>query len=187
MQFDSFIFPVFFVVVLIVYWRLRSPRTQNVLILLSSYLFYGWWDYRFLTLIATSTLVDFVVSRRLESSSSPRRRRRLLVVSIVVNLRHLASRSVKDADEGARDPVIPPTGGERVFRVRFDPVRIKLVVIELVRAVPRPLAAVFIEPSVAVIVAGAGIGILALSLIRGEKDVIPIRVDARDGVHSARV
>ena len=86
MRFDSYVFAAFFGIVFLTYWRLRSIRTQNILILVASYFFYGWWDWRFLSLIALSTLVDFVVSRRLDGTSAQSTRRRLLLVSIVVNL-----------------------------------------------------------------------------------------------------
>ena len=86
MRFDSYVFAVFFVTVFLAYWRLRSIRAQNILILVASYFFYGWWDWRFLTLIALSTLVDFLVGRRLDVTSAQPTRRRLLLVSIVVNL-----------------------------------------------------------------------------------------------------
>jgi D-alanyl-lipoteichoic acid acyltransferase DltB (MBOAT superfamily) len=61
MRFDAFIFPIFFVVVLAVYWRLPSRRVQNALILVASYVFYGWWDERFLALILFSTVADYVI------------------------------------------------------------------------------------------------------------------------------
>ena len=86
MRFDSYVFAVFFVTVFLAYWRLRSIRAQNILILVASYFFYGWWDWRFLSLIALSTVVDFVVSKRLDTSTGQATRRRLLLLSIVVNL-----------------------------------------------------------------------------------------------------
>ena len=87
MRFDAFIFPLFFVVVLAVYWRLRSRRAQNGLILAASYVFYGWWDWRFLTLIFASSVVDFLVAQAMgRHDGDPARRRRLVWTSAAVNL-----------------------------------------------------------------------------------------------------
>lgn len=63
MLFNSIDFAIFLPVFFILYWFVtaKSLRLQNLLILFSSYVFYGWWDYRFLALIAFSTLVDYVI------------------------------------------------------------------------------------------------------------------------------
>ncbi|MDQ8205001.1 MBOAT family O-acyltransferase [Pelagicoccus sp. SDUM812003] len=67
MLFNSFAFPIFFAVVLLAYWLLkRSIRYQNALLLISSYFFYGWWDPRFLTLIAISTALDYSCARLIQ-------------------------------------------------------------------------------------------------------------------------
>jgi len=85
MVFNSFEFFVFLAVMLGSYWLLRR-RGQNVLLLLGSYVFYGWWDYRFLSLIVISTLTDFVVARRMHRVAEERARRRWLFASLGVNL-----------------------------------------------------------------------------------------------------
>jgi D-alanyl-lipoteichoic acid acyltransferase DltB (MBOAT superfamily) len=59
---------------------------QNAFIVISSYLFYGWWDYRFLSLIALSTLVDYFVGINLSKSDNKIRRKIFLIISIVVNI-----------------------------------------------------------------------------------------------------
>ena len=84
MYFDSTIYIVFLALVVLVYWRLRL-RAQNLLLLAASYFFYGWWDWRFLVLMAASTVVDFFVARGLEASAVQARRRALLSVSLVLN------------------------------------------------------------------------------------------------------
>ena len=61
-------------------------RAQNVLLLLASYLFYGWWDWRFLFLIAASTVIDFVCGIRLDASPTPRGRKAWLALSMTANL-----------------------------------------------------------------------------------------------------
>lgn len=86
MVFNSLIFLVFFAVVYGLY-RVLPHRGQNVLILVSSYFFYGWWDWRFLSLIFISTLIDYVVARIIDDAGDDRRRRRIAVgVSVVSNL-----------------------------------------------------------------------------------------------------
>ena len=62
MPFNSYIFPLFFVAVWMAYVCLRH-RWQNLLLVAASYVFYGWWDWRFLSLLLISTLVDFHCAR----------------------------------------------------------------------------------------------------------------------------
>lgn len=64
----------------------RSLKLQNAFILLASYLFYGWWDYRFLALIAFSTVVDYFIGLTIDESNSKSRKKALLFISLVVNL-----------------------------------------------------------------------------------------------------
>ncbi|MDP6125204.1 MAG: MBOAT family protein, partial [Candidatus Latescibacteria bacterium] len=88
MLFNSLAFAVFLPAVLIPYWALRrrSLRSQNALLLVASYLFYGWWDWRFLSLIIVSSLVDFLVGRGLASTEHKVAQKKLLTVSIATNL-----------------------------------------------------------------------------------------------------
>jgi alginate O-acetyltransferase complex protein AlgI len=86
---NSLEFLYFFVVVLGLYLALPH-RAQNRLLLFASYLFYGVWDYRFLSLILLSTVIDFQVGKALGSSEDPRRRKLLVTISIVFNLGMLA-------------------------------------------------------------------------------------------------
>jgi D-alanyl-lipoteichoic acid acyltransferase DltB (MBOAT superfamily) len=88
MIFNSFDFAVFFPVFFVLYWFVfqKNLSQQNILIVAASYLFYGWWDWRFLGLLTLSSLVDYVVSLELGKRSAPAQRKVLLGVSIVVNL-----------------------------------------------------------------------------------------------------
>lgn len=88
MLFDSPVFFVFFVIVVAMYWRLPW-KAQNYFLLAASYLFYGWWDWRFLLLMAGSTLADFVIARQIARSEKSATRRGLLVFSLVLNLTFL--------------------------------------------------------------------------------------------------
>jgi len=86
MYFNSYVFIIFFFVVYISY-RFLKHRWQNILLLVASYIFYGWWDYRFLSLIFLSTLVDYYCGRKIkESYDSKRRKRVFLFFSVFFNL-----------------------------------------------------------------------------------------------------
>lgn len=87
MLFNSFVFAVFFPVILALYWML-SFRLQNILLLVSSYFFYGYWDWRFLSLIAISTIVDYITGLKIEKvkKEQPTKAKMWLWVSIITNL-----------------------------------------------------------------------------------------------------
>jgi alginate O-acetyltransferase complex protein AlgI len=85
MLFNSFTFWGFFACVLVLYALLRH-RGQNLMLLIASNIFYGAWDWRFLTLIWLSTTVDFAAGIIINSSDSPARRRALLAISLCFNL-----------------------------------------------------------------------------------------------------
>jgi D-alanyl-lipoteichoic acid acyltransferase DltB (MBOAT superfamily) len=89
MVFNSLEYAVFLPLVFLVYWTLRR-RAQNVFLIAASYLFYGWWDARFLLLIVASTVLDYAVGLGLGRADSERRRRALLLASLGGNLGVLA-------------------------------------------------------------------------------------------------
>lgn len=88
MLFNSVDFALFLPIVFILYWFAtgRNLKLQNALIVIASYFFYGWWDWRFLSLILFSTLVDYFVGRGLATENRLSRRKLLLWTSILVNL-----------------------------------------------------------------------------------------------------
>jgi D-alanyl-lipoteichoic acid acyltransferase DltB (MBOAT superfamily) len=75
----------FLAFIVTLYWRF-SRKSQNILLLAASYFFYGWWDWRFLILIAISTFVDFHCANYIDRSDQPARRRLLLTISLIINL-----------------------------------------------------------------------------------------------------
>ncbi len=85
MLFNAYIFWIFFAGVLGLYCVL-AHRWQNRFLLLASYLFYAGWDYRFLSLMAISTIVDYAAGQRIESSSDQGSQKRWLILSMVTNL-----------------------------------------------------------------------------------------------------
>ena len=72
MLFNSIEFLLFLPIVFVLYWFVfnKNLKRQNLLILVSSYLFYGWWDYRFLSLIVVSTVVDYIIGLNISTLSS---------------------------------------------------------------------------------------------------------------------
>lgn len=87
MLFNSGVFLKFFGAFLLLYYLSRqSVRVRNVLIVAASYLFYGWWDYRLLSLLFLSSLLDYAVGLGLERTQEEGRRRLWLSCSIAGNL-----------------------------------------------------------------------------------------------------
>lgn len=87
MLFNSIDFAIFLPIVFALYWFVvnKNLKLQNLLLLVSSYVFYGWWDARFLILIIVSTLIDFVVGLSLEKETNSQKRKLLLATSIIMN------------------------------------------------------------------------------------------------------
>ncbi len=92
MLFNSLDFAVFLPIVFFLYWFVFQIKikAQNFLIVVASYFFYGWWDWRFLSLILFSTFVDYSIGVALSKEDRPSIRKALLWVSISVNLGFLA-------------------------------------------------------------------------------------------------
>ena len=104
MLFNSFVFAVFFPLVFILYWSIfnrKNVKLRNSFLLTASYVFYGWWDWRFLSLIIISSLQDFIIGKYLHKLNQKeeviqkeevtlkeiqRKKKILLWVSIVVNI-----------------------------------------------------------------------------------------------------
>ena len=88
MFFNSIDFLIFLPLVFIIYWFFlnKNLKSQNFFIVAASYVFYGWWDWRFLSLIAFSSLVDFLVGIGLSKTENIKKRKLYLWISILVNL-----------------------------------------------------------------------------------------------------
>ncbi len=88
MLFNSIDFAIFLPIIFILYWYVtnRNLKLQNLLIVVASYVFYGWWDWRFLFLLFFSSIVDFSVGLGLKKIENKTHRKILLAVSIMVNL-----------------------------------------------------------------------------------------------------
>ncbi len=88
MLFNSFAFAIFLPIVFVSYWLLpqKTPRLQNAFLIAASCLFYGWWDYRFLSLLFVSSFIDYMAGKWLEHQSDPKIRHWLLAASLGTNL-----------------------------------------------------------------------------------------------------
>ena len=88
MLFNSIDFAIFLPIVFILYWFVtqKSLQLQNVLLVVASYFFYAWWDWRFLSLILFSTLVDYFVGLHLSKVTNKTKRKGLLWISIIANI-----------------------------------------------------------------------------------------------------
>jgi alginate O-acetyltransferase complex protein AlgI len=70
MLFNSLDFAVFLPLVFILFWSFKSLKIQNFVVVAASYIFYGWWDWKFLTLILFSSVLDYFVALKIESTSA---------------------------------------------------------------------------------------------------------------------
>jgi D-alanyl-lipoteichoic acid acyltransferase DltB (MBOAT superfamily) len=88
MFFNSFEFLLFLPVVFVLYWFILNKRLniQNFLLLFSSYVFYGWWDYRFLSLIIFSSIIDFYCGLSIEKAHTKTIKKKWLLLSMFINL-----------------------------------------------------------------------------------------------------
>ena len=88
MLFNSIEFAIFLPLVFLLYWFVfqKNISKQNLLILLVSYVFYAWWDWRFLFLLAFSTFLDFFSGLKIEQAKSQAQSKFWLILSIGINL-----------------------------------------------------------------------------------------------------
>lgn len=93
MFFNSIDFLIFLPVVFYIYWFLLDRgdiRFQNIFLLSASYVFYSWWDWRFLSLIILSSFTDYFIGNKIFRTEHPMQRKMLLWTSITINLGFLA-------------------------------------------------------------------------------------------------
>lgn len=87
MFFNSLEFAIFFPTVFFLNWLFsKNLVKRNLLILVASYLFYGWWDWRFLILIFISSFVDFFIGQKLYEVPTKQQKKLYLLISLVMNL-----------------------------------------------------------------------------------------------------
>jgi alginate O-acetyltransferase complex protein AlgI len=88
MLFNSIEFGIFVCVIFLMYWLFakESQKLQNTIIVLGSYFFYAFWDWRFLILIASSSILDFILAQKIHHESNNKKRKTILLFSIFGNL-----------------------------------------------------------------------------------------------------
>src|SRR4051794_3921416 len=86
MLFNSLTFVVFFVLVVTLYWSIRSWQARKNLLVIASYIFYGAWNPPFAALLFGTTAMDFWLGRQMSKASDQHARRRWLVASVCMNL-----------------------------------------------------------------------------------------------------
>ncbi len=93
MLFNSLDFAVFLPLVFFLYWKIANGnlRWQNIIVVLSSLIFYGWWDWRFLSLLLFSMVLDYTLGILIDKQEEQKKRKQLLAISLLINLGFLAS------------------------------------------------------------------------------------------------
>ena len=87
MLFNSLDFAIFLPIVFLLYWTLKNRlQFQNLFLIVVSYIFYGWWDWRFLGLIILSSVIDYSIGRTLYEQIDQSKRKLLLFLSLITNL-----------------------------------------------------------------------------------------------------
>ncbi len=87
MLFNSIDFAIFLPIVFVLYWFVfKSLRSQNILLIVASYVFYSWWDWRFLGLIITSTLIDYGIGLAIDKQQTKKSKKLWLALSVLLNL-----------------------------------------------------------------------------------------------------
>jgi len=85
--FNSLDFAIFFPIVIIIYWIVsKKILLRNSFLLIASYVFYAWWDWRFLFLIIFSSFIDYIVGLKLYQTENKNNRKKLLFISLFFNL-----------------------------------------------------------------------------------------------------
>lgn len=88
MLFNSIEFAIFLPIVFVLYWFVanKNYRLQNLLIVISSFVFYGWWDWRFLFLMIFSAGIDFIAGLKIEQTGNQKTKKAFLFLSVFTNL-----------------------------------------------------------------------------------------------------
>ncbi len=85
MEFNSISFLIFFTIVVLIYYNLNK-RNRFILLLISSFLFYSFWNWKYSFLLIISGLTDFFVSKKIYSSTIKKQKLLYLSISIIINL-----------------------------------------------------------------------------------------------------
>lgn len=88
MLFNSIDFMIFLPSIFLLYWGCfrNHIKARNLFLLIASYIFYGWWDWRFLSLIIVSSAIDYLLGNKIAESENPKTRKQFLLISLFTNL-----------------------------------------------------------------------------------------------------
>lgn len=88
MLFNSLEYLLFLSIFFFVYWSSSSMKwiSQNLLLLIGSYIFYSFWDYRFLILIIFSTLINFIGGKKIYKEINKSKKKFILSVCLIFNI-----------------------------------------------------------------------------------------------------
>ncbi len=88
MVFNSLEYFMFLPIVFVLYWFVfkNNLKSQNIVLLVASYVFYGWWDWRFLSLILLSTIIDYIIGHKIYSNNDKFIKKKWLWVSVLFNV-----------------------------------------------------------------------------------------------------
>jgi len=113
MFFNSWVFLLFFALSFAAYLvTSRKLWLQNLVLLVASYVFYGWWNWKFLGLIALSTAIDYIAGLRIASGQNQTQKRRWVAVSCISNLGILALFKYFDFFLGSLGEILATVGFE---------------------------------------------------------------------------
>lgn len=92
MLFNSIEFAIFLPIVFLLFWSLKKQKLhfQNLILLIAGYVFYGWWNWRFLSLIVISSFVDYYTGLKIADSDSKKKKKQFLILSIITNIGFLS-------------------------------------------------------------------------------------------------
>jgi alginate O-acetyltransferase complex protein AlgI len=88
MLFNSIEFAIFLPIVFLLYWFVlnKNLKLQNTLLLLASYFFYGWWDWRFLFLLVFISCLNYFIGLRIEINEINRKKKNWLIIGLIFNI-----------------------------------------------------------------------------------------------------
>lgn len=88
MLFNSREFVIFLLLVFILYWFVvnRNLKVQNAFLLVSSYVFYGWWDWRFLFLLVLLSFVNFLIGKGVENNGTNKKGKVWFILGLITNI-----------------------------------------------------------------------------------------------------
>src|SRR5688500_10617033 len=88
MVFNSIAFAVFFGLFFLLYWFVfnRNLKYQNLFLLTAGYIFYAWWDWRFLSILIGTSFINYILGISIEKAQNPRHKKTLVSVGVLFSI-----------------------------------------------------------------------------------------------------